>query len=264
MYAQQRLRSDWLIRVVTVRLKIDMILSYSLSAQWRLWSDWASAHCRLTWVFAGLTCQFVGFVTNGRVIFGNDAVEKIYVLGTSFRFQKSWSTVTINMTENVVLLLLFIFVYVPCMRFIAYMFVYHFGRIWCFASIICKKRILWKYSTQSLKAADAVHSFEIMADATFFTPPSWALLCSQISVEPHIPKGPANVKITTLYRCTVRLFRAATRAQRQLFLVLFLLCFLVGQVRTCTFYMCPVTQKRFSGMVDLVCFKPAWSATKAS
>ena len=30
--------------------------------------------------------------------------------------------------------------------------------------------------------------------------PSWALLCSQISVEPYIPKGPANVKITTLYR----------------------------------------------------------------
>ena len=127
------------------------------------------------------------------------------------------------------------------------------------------KRILWKYSIQSLKTADAIHSCEIMADATFFMPPcpSWALLCFQISVEPHIPKGPANVK-TTLYQCTMRLFRAATRAQQQLFLVLFLLCFLVWQVRTCTFYMCPVTQKSFSGMVDLVCFKPAWSATKAS
>ena len=50
-----------LIRVFTVRLKIDRILSYSLSAQWRLWPDWASAHCRLIWIFAGLTCQFVGF-----------------------------------------------------------------------------------------------------------------------------------------------------------------------------------------------------------
>ena len=30
-------------------------------------------------------------------------------------------------------------------------------------------------------------------------------------VEHNRPKGPENVKITTLYRCTERLFRAATR-----------------------------------------------------
>ena len=62
--------------------------------------------------------------------------------------------------------------------------------------------ILWKYSIQSLKTADAVQSCEIMADATFFIclAPSWALFCSEINVEPYIPKGPANVKITTLYR----------------------------------------------------------------
>ena len=65
-----------------------------------------------------------------------------------------------------------------------------------------KKMILWKYSIQSLKTADAVQSCEIMADATFFIclAPSWALFCSEINVEPYIPKGPANVKITTLYR----------------------------------------------------------------
>ena len=64
--------------------------------------------------------------------------------------------------------------------------------------------------------------------------PSWAQLCSQISVEPYIPKGPANVKITTLYRCTGRHFRAATRAQWQLFIVLFL-CFLVCLVCWCMY-----------------------------
>ena len=37
------------------------------------------------------------------------------------------------------------------------------------------------------------------------------LLCSQVSVEPHSPKGPEHIKITTLYRCTGRRFRAATR-----------------------------------------------------
>ena len=89
--------------------------------------------------------------------------------------------------------------------------------------------------------------------------PSWALLCSQISVEPYIPQRTSKCKNNNTIS-----FRAATQAQRQLFLVLFLLCFLVCQVRTCTFYMCPVTQKCFSGMVDLVCFKPAWSSTKAS
>ena len=45
-------------------------------------------------------------------------------------------------------------------------------------------------------------------------------LLSQISVEPYSPKGPENVKPTTLYRCMGRLFRAATRAQQQLLLSL--------------------------------------------
>ena len=50
-----------LIRVFTVRMKKAWVLSYPLSAQRRLWSDWADT--RLIWVFTGCTCRFVGFVT---------------------------------------------------------------------------------------------------------------------------------------------------------------------------------------------------------
>ena len=43
-----------LIRVSVVRLKQNWVLSYPLSAQRRLWSDWADAQAdlRLIWVFA--------------------------------------------------------------------------------------------------------------------------------------------------------------------------------------------------------------------
>ena len=53
-----------------------------------------------------------------------------------------------------------------------------------------------------------------MAYATSLTPPSPGLsatLLSNKGVEPYSPKGPEDIKITTLYRCTGRLFRAATR-----------------------------------------------------
>ena len=96
--------------------------------------------------------------------------------------------------------------------------------------------------------------------------PSWGLLCSQISVEPYIPKGPANVKITTLYRLGQPHGHNDSCFLCYFYIMLFFFFFfffLVCQVRTCTFYMCLVTQKCFSGMVDLVCFKPAWSAAKA-
>ena len=49
------IRPDW--SVFAVYMKKAWVLSYPLSAQWRLWSDWAD----LT-VFAGRTCPFVGFV----------------------------------------------------------------------------------------------------------------------------------------------------------------------------------------------------------
>ena len=53
-----------------------------------------------------------------------------------------------------------------------------------------------------------------MTDATSLTLPcpGWsATLFPNKSVEPHSIKGPENVNITTLYRCTGRLLRAATR-----------------------------------------------------
>ena len=49
-----------LISVFAVRMKKLWVLSYPLSAQWRLWSDWVDAQADL--VFAGRTCHFVGFV----------------------------------------------------------------------------------------------------------------------------------------------------------------------------------------------------------
>ena len=39
--------------VFAVRMKKAWMLSYPMSTQWRLWSDWADA--RLIWVFAGCT-----------------------------------------------------------------------------------------------------------------------------------------------------------------------------------------------------------------
>ena len=54
-----------LIRVFAVRMKKASVLSYTLSARRRLWSDWADAQAdppSLIWVFAGRTCHFIGFV----------------------------------------------------------------------------------------------------------------------------------------------------------------------------------------------------------
>ena len=41
-----------LIWVFAVRMKKAWVLSYSLSAQWRLWSDWADAHADLSLCWA--------------------------------------------------------------------------------------------------------------------------------------------------------------------------------------------------------------------
>ena len=163
-----------LIRVFTVRLKIDRILSYSLSAQWRLWSDWASAHCRLSLRWAHMQIRW--FCHDAAQIKAELFLEMtqwknfmsaFYVCsGTSFRFhKKAWSTVTVKMTENV---FFFFFFFVA----VFFSFMCHV----CVLSLIClfilsgesdalhqlsvkKKRILWKYSIQSwqsLKTADAV------------------------------------------------------------------------------------------------------------
>ena len=49
-----------LIRVFAVRMKKAWVLSYPLSAQWRLWSDWADAQANLSLRWAH--SHFVGFV----------------------------------------------------------------------------------------------------------------------------------------------------------------------------------------------------------
>ena len=49
-----------LIRVFAVRMKKAWVLSYPLSSQWRLWSDWADAQADLSLRWAHT--HFVGFV----------------------------------------------------------------------------------------------------------------------------------------------------------------------------------------------------------
>ena len=107
------------------------------------------------------------------------------------------------------------------MRIITYMFVNHFGRIWCFASIICKIGSFGNTSSKAWKQQTRFYwvcSWEIMTDATFLTPPSPELSVSLLSNKCWALQSQRTRKceITILYRCTRRLFRAATRAQRQL------------------------------------------------
>ena len=56
-----------LIRVFTVCMKEAWVLSYPLSAQWRLWSDWADAQADLSlhWVHT----HFVAFVMRRLIFF---------------------------------------------------------------------------------------------------------------------------------------------------------------------------------------------------
>ena len=49
-----------LMRVFTVHMKKPWVLSYPLSAQWRLWSDWADAQADLS--LCRVHSHFVGFV----------------------------------------------------------------------------------------------------------------------------------------------------------------------------------------------------------
>ena len=94
-------------------------------------------------------------------------ISAFYVcLGTSFRYHKSLVYSNCQNDRKCFFSFFFFFVYVPGMRFITYMFVYHFGRIWYFASIICKKGSFGNtaYSIQSLKTADAVLLSLFMSD----------------------------------------------------------------------------------------------------
>ena len=55
-----------LIRVFAVRMKKPLVLSYPLSAQQRLWSDWVDA--RLIWVFAGRTLTWMVLSCRGSFV----------------------------------------------------------------------------------------------------------------------------------------------------------------------------------------------------
>ena len=55
-----------LIRVFAVRMKKAWVLSYPLSAQRRLWSDWADVHSDLSLRWAHI--HFVGFVMRGLIL----------------------------------------------------------------------------------------------------------------------------------------------------------------------------------------------------
>ena len=56
-----------LIRVFAARLKKAWVLNYPLSAQWRLWSDWADAQADLSLRWAH--SHFVGFVMSRLIYF---------------------------------------------------------------------------------------------------------------------------------------------------------------------------------------------------
>ena len=95
--AQWRLRSAWasasLIRVFAVRMKKAWVLSYPLSAQRRLWSDWADAQADLSLPWAHT--HFVGFVMS-RLIWGFICIRWnrigfsiIIICGTSSEFVSS-------------------------------------------------------------------------------------------------------------------------------------------------------------------------------
>ena len=84
--AQQRLGS-WmprLIRVFAVCMKKPWVLSYPLSAQQRLWSDW------LIWVFAGRTLTLLVLSCRGSIIlFCNSrySVSNFLQLGPDWRLR---------------------------------------------------------------------------------------------------------------------------------------------------------------------------------
>ena len=74
-------------------------------------------------------------------------------------------------------------------------------------------KLSWSWSWKQETWLYWVCSWEIMADATSLKLPSPGLsptLFPNKSVEPYSSKGSENVKITTLYWCMGRLFRAAT------------------------------------------------------
>ena len=77
-----------LIRIFAVRMKKPWVLSYPLSAQRRLWSDWGMP--RLIWVFAGRTLILLVLTCHGSSIFqGLKAnLKRLYNLITEQQFAR--------------------------------------------------------------------------------------------------------------------------------------------------------------------------------
>ena len=72
-----------LIRIFTVRIKKAWVLSYPLSAQRGLWSDWEMP--RLIWVFVGGIGHFVGFIMWRLILFFEIlSQESIFSPGINF------------------------------------------------------------------------------------------------------------------------------------------------------------------------------------
>ena len=79
-------RPPGLIRVFDVSTKKAWFLSHTLSAQQRLWSDWAAAQDRLIRVFAGRTVIFLVLSWGGSFFFcRNWRYEKFCVLLLNFK-----------------------------------------------------------------------------------------------------------------------------------------------------------------------------------
>ena len=78
-----------LIRVFAGRMKKAWVLSYPLSAQWRLWSDWADAQADLSLCWAH--SYFVGFVMSRLTYFSlvpsNQNIQELKHLQGSQKFQ---------------------------------------------------------------------------------------------------------------------------------------------------------------------------------
>ena len=93
-----------LIRVITVRMKKAWVLSYPLSAQQRLWSDWANAladlslcwaHSQFCWfchVVAHIYMNFTHFVTT------QDNFKQMSVLGISRKWIIKMFKLSLHMT----------------------------------------------------------------------------------------------------------------------------------------------------------------------
>ena len=64
-----------LIRVFAVRMKKARVLSYPLSAQWRLWSDWADAQADLSLRWAH--SHFVGFVMSRLISYNYNQIPTL-------------------------------------------------------------------------------------------------------------------------------------------------------------------------------------------